>query len=101
MFEKLKKDKKLNLDDDYFKKLMIYMDLTKIDTYCDHVSGRMLAFLRLSGFLLTYSVIYVSRPIRIYRLLKNLFKKEFSPNNLFEQRIYDFFVRLKLNKKTI
>ncbi len=101
LFEKLKKDKKLHLDDNYFKKLMVYMDLTKMDTYCDNVSGRMLAFLRLFGFLLTYSVIYISRPIRIYRLLKNIFKKEFSPNNLFEQRIYDFFVRLKLNKKAI
>ena len=77
------------------------MDLTKMDTYCDHVSGKTLAFLRLFGFLLTYSVIYISRPIRIYKLLKNLFKKEFYPNNLLEQRIYDFFVRLKLNKKAI
>jgi len=44
-------------------------------------------------------VVTLCRPLRIYRLFKNLFKKDFLPNDLLEQRIYDFFVRLKLNRK--
>ena len=100
LYEKLKKEKKINIDDNYFKKLMVYMDLTESQSYSEHVSGKMLVFLRFAGFSLSYLAIYLSRPIRIYRLFKNFFKKDFFPNNLFEQRIYDFCVRLKLNRKT-
>tara|TARA_Y100001970_G_C14249655_1_gene870840 strand:+ start:138 stop:1826 length:1689 start_codon:yes stop_codon:yes gene_type:complete len=99
LFEKLKKEKKLDLDDDYFKKLMAYMDVTQPHSYCEKVSGRTISILRFFGFSLSYMAIYVSRPIRIYKLFKSFFKKDFFPNNLFEQRIYDFYVRLKLNKK--
>jgi len=99
LFEKLKKEKKLDLDDDYFKKLMAYMDVTQPYSYCENVSGRTLSIVRFLGFSLSYITIYVSRPIRIYKLFKNFFQKEFFPSNLFEQRVYDFYVRLKLNKK--
>ncbi len=78
---------------------MAYMDVTQPYSYCDNVSGRTLSIIRFAGFSLSYAAIYLSRPIRIYRLIKNLFKKEFFPSNLFEQRVYDFYVRLKLNKK--
>jgi len=99
LYEKLIKEKKINLDDDYFKKLMTYMDITKPESYSEHVSGKTLVYLRFFAFSLSYLSIYLSRPIRIYRLFKNFFKKDFFPNNLLEQRIYDFFVRLKLNRK--
>ena len=98
LFEKLKKEKKINVDDDYFKKLMVYMDFTQSQSYCENVSSKMLIFLRFIGFALSYLAIYLSRPIRIYRFLKNFFRKDFFPNNLFEQRIYDFYIRLKLIK---
>ena len=76
------------------------MDVTQPYSYCDNLSGRTLSILRFIGFSLSYISIYVSRPIRIYKLVKNLFKEQFFPSNLFEQRVYDFYVRLKLNKKT-
>lgn len=100
LFDKLKKEKKIVLDDDYFKKLMSYMDVTQPHSYCEHVSGRTISILRFIGFSLSYVGIYISRPIRIYRLIKSFFQEEFFPNNLFEQRVYDFFTRLKLNKIT-
>ena len=99
LFEKLKKEKKLDLDDDYFKKLMAYMDVTQPYSYCENVSGRMLSILRFIGFSFSYIAIYISRPIRIYKFFKSFFQKDFFPSNLFEQRVYDFYVRLKLNKK--
>ena len=99
LFEKLKKEKKLDLDDDYFEKLMAYQDFTQPHTYCENVSGRTLAVLRFVGFSLCYLGIYITRPKRIYRLFKSLFQKDFFPGNLFEQRVYDFIVRLKLNKE--
>ena len=78
---------------------MVYMDLTQSQSYCEHVTGKMLTFLRFIGFFFSYMAIYLSRPIRIYRFFKNFFQKNFSPNNLFEQRIYDYYVRLKLNRQ--
>ena len=99
LFEKLKKEKKLDLNDNYFKKLMAYQDVTQPHSYCDHVSGRTIAILRFIGFSFCYIGIYITRPIRIYKLLKSCLKKEFFPSNLFEQRVFDFYVRLKLNRK--
>ena len=95
LYEKLKKEKKLKIDDNYFKKLMVYMDITQSQSYSEHVSGTMLIFLRFVGFSLSYIVIYLSR---LYRLFRNFFRKDFFPNNLFEQRVYDYYVRLKLTK---
>ena len=99
LFEKLKKDKKLDVGDNYFKKLMAYQDVTQFVSFCDQVSGRMLSILRIVGFASCYFAIYISRPIRIYKFFKNFFQKDFFPSNLFEQRIYDFYTRLKLNRK--
>ena len=99
LFEKLKKEKKLSVDDNYFRKLMAYQDVTQPHSYCEHVSGRTIAILRFIGFSFCYIGIYITRPKRIYKLFKSFFQKEFFPSNLFEQRVFDFYVRLKLNKK--
>ena len=99
LFEKLKREKKLSIDDNYFRKLMAYQDVTQPHSYCEHVSGRTIAILRFIGFSFCYIGIYITRPTRIYKLFKNFFRKEFFPSNLFEQRVFDFYVRLKLNKK--
>ena len=99
LFEKLKKEKKLKVDDNYFEKLHAQFDFTKQDSYCEHVSGRMLMFIRFFGFLLSYLTIYISRPHRIYKLLKNIFQKKFSANNLLEQRLYEFYIRYKFKKQ--
>ena len=99
LYEKLKKEKKLDLNDNYFKKLMAYQDVTQPHSYCDHVSGRTIAILRFIGFSFCYIGIYITRPIRIYKLLKSCLQKEFFPSNLFEQRVFDFYIRLKLNRK--
>ena len=68
-------------------------DFTKGDSYCDNISGKTLIILRLLGFFLCYGTIYLSRPVRIYRLFKKIFQKKFLPDNLFEQRIYEFYLR--------
>jgi len=99
LFEKLKKENKLKVDDNYFKKLMVYQDMTQPHTYCNHVSGRMISFLRFIGFSFSYVAIYVTRPTRIYKFFRNFFQKDFFPTNLFEQRIYDIYIRFKLNVK--
>tara|TARA_Y100000590_G_scaffold453756_1_gene599386 strand:- start:559 stop:2226 length:1668 start_codon:yes stop_codon:yes gene_type:complete len=101
LFEKLKKEKKFKLDDSYFKRLLVQFDLTKGDSYCEHVSGKTLMILRFLAFSLSYMSIYISRPKRIFKLIKSLFRKKFYANNLLEQRLYDIYIRYKLNKKKI
>jgi len=99
LFEDLKKNKKIKVDDNYFNKLHAQFDFTKGDSYCENVSGKTLIILRLLGFFLCYAAIYLSRPVRIYRLFKKILKKKFSPDNLFEQRIYEFYLRHKQKKQ--
>ena len=99
LFEDLKKNKKIKVDDDYFNKLHAQFDFTKGDSYCEHISGKTLIILRLLGFFLCYATIYLSRPKRIYRLFKKVFQKKFSPDNLFEQRIYEFYLRYQQKRQ--
>jgi len=99
LFEKLQKEKKLKVDDNYFNKLHAQFDFTKGDSYCAHISGKMLIFLRLLGFSLSYLNIYITRPKRIYGLLKNIWRKNFFANNLLEQRFYEFYLRFKMKRR--
>ena len=99
LFEKLKKEKKLKMNDLYFEKLHAQFDLTKPDSYCENVSGRTLIFLRFLGFSLSYLTIYISRPQRIFKLLKNMFRNKFFADNLLEQRLYELYLRFRLKKQ--
>ena len=77
--------------------LHMQLDITTSESYCENVSGKMLRFLRFLVFSLSYIAIYISRPKRIVMLIKNIFRKKFLANNLFEQRVYDIYRRFKLN----
>jgi radical SAM superfamily enzyme YgiQ (UPF0313 family) len=99
LFEKLKKEKKLKMNDLYFEKLHAQFDLTKPDSYCENVSGKTLIFLRFLGFSLSYLTIYISRPQRIFKLLRNMFRNKFFADNLLEQRLYELYLRFRLKRK--
>jgi len=87
------------MNDLYFEKLHAQFDLTKLDSYCENVSGRTLMFLRFLGFLLSYLTIYISRPQRIFKLLKNMFRSKFFAKNLLEQRLYELYLRFRLKRQ--
>ena len=99
LFNKLEKEKKIKVDDNYFQALHAQFDFTKADAYCEKVSGRKLALLRLVGFVLCYATIYISRPKRILGLIKSLVQGKFFAKNLFEQRMYEFYLRFKQKKE--
>ena len=82
--------------DDYIRSLAGFMDFTKIESYCNQVSGRTLTFLAFAMHGVFYSVAYLTHPKRIFRAIGNLAKKRFEPSNVFEQRLYDIFMREKL-----
>jgi len=100
LFEELRKQKKLEMNRAYFEKLLVQFDVTITASYCENVSGTASFFYRLLGFSLSYIAIYVARPIRIFNLIKSLFKEKFLANNILEQRLYDIAVRNKMSKIT-
>ena len=100
LFEKLRREKKLIVDDNYFKKLIVQFDFTKGDSYCENISAPMIVILRFLGFSMCYLTIYITRPKMVYRLIKNIFQKRFLPNNILEQRLFEFYLRWKLNKRS-
>ena len=63
------------------------------------MSGRTLTILRLIGFALCYTTIYISRPTRIFALFKSIIQGKFFAKNLFEQRIYEFYLRFKQKRE--
>ncbi len=82
-------------DDDYIHSLAGFKDFTKTDSFCNHLSGRTLMFLCVAMHAIFYSIAYITHPKRIFNLIRNLTKKHFEPSNVFEQRLYDVFVREK------
>ena len=96
LFESLRKEEKIEVNDNYFKTLHMQFDITTSESFCNNVSGKMLRVIRFLGFLLSYATIYISRPKRILTLLKNIFKEKFFATNLLEQRVYDIYRRYKL-----
>jgi isocitrate dehydrogenase kinase/phosphatase len=83
-------------NDDYFRSLAGFMDFTKTESYCNHVNGGVLTFLAFAMHAVFYLVAYLTHPKRILRTIGNLTQKSFEPSNVFEQRLYDVFMREKL-----
>ena len=99
LFETLKAENKIIVNDGYFKRLLVQFDLTRSYSYCDNVSTTTLMILRFLGFSISYLTIYLSRPKKIFNLFKNILNKKFIAQSLIEQRVYDMFIRHKLKSK--
>ena len=99
LFESLKAEKKIEVNDGYFKRLLVQFDLTKSYSYCNSVSATTLMILRFLGFSISYLTIYLSRPKKIFNLIKNITMKKFIAQSLIEQRVYDIIIRNKLKSK--
>jgi len=98
LYQRLRDEKKLpEPNDDYIVSLLVYFDLTKSQSYCEHISGRTLAICRLLVYLTFYPTAYLFHPRRIVRLIRNLARAPFKPMNVFEQRMYDIYARRKLS----
>ena len=85
--------------DKYFAGLIQQEDFMQDASYCRNVSGWEVNFYRIIGMALFYVLAFGLHPQRLYRLFKTLFTREWQPMNLFEQRIYDLFMRRKLLRR--
>lgn len=97
LFEALMEEGVLGeISDTYFESLMTQFDFTIAKTFCRNVGSLEIMFYRLSGMGIFYILSYLRSPGRIIRLAKYMFhKRPFQPRSLFEQRVYDFLVRLR------
>ena len=86
------------LNDNYFRGLVSQFDLTAKSKFCPHVPSMVLMLATVIGHGLFYSLAYLGRPGRIWRIVKQVIQGRFRPRNLFEQRISDLLMRSKLIK---
>ena len=87
------------IDDEYFANLILQFDFTVARSYTPHMSGSALVALRAVGQFGFYAISYAIRPWRATNLFRGIFRPGTTANNLFEQRIFDYFARRKLLRK--
>jgi len=97
LFNELQKDGTIpKVDDEYFKSLIVQFDFTFPQSVCPGISNVEIAVGRFIGMSSFYLLSYILSPKRLWRLLKNIFGKNFQAGSLFEQRVHDSLVRARL-----
>jgi radical SAM superfamily enzyme YgiQ (UPF0313 family) len=77
LFDELRAEGRIpRFDADYFRSLAAFMNPFAINQYCRHIGGRELGLWRLFGMLSFYTLSYGLRPVRFWRLARNLIKNE-------------------------
>lgn len=99
LFEQLRADGTIPaVDDGYFDDLLLQFDLTIPRSFCKHLPGWESAMYRIVGMGLFYLTSYLRHPSRGLRLLSVLWKKDFQPHTVIEQRVNDLLVRGRLQR---
>ena len=85
----------LEMNDEYFEFLMMQFDFTVTKSVCKRIGSFELLIYRVLGFSVFYGLSYLRCPDRLFRLIRIFLSKgkNFQPNSLFEQRVFDFIVR--------
>lgn len=97
LFDKLVAEKKIEeINDDYFKNLLVMYDLTKVKTFSNNLSSYEILGLRIVGMSIFYIISYIVKPKRILNLITAIMRDNMS-KRLFDQRISDMFERKKSN----
>ena len=96
LFDELQRENAFGkIDDEYFATLMTQFDFTVAKTFCRHARSWEILSYRVVGMGVFYVLSYLRSPGRLVRLVKSIFHSGFQPRSLFEQRIYDFIVRVR------
>ena len=92
LFRDLQDKGKIKLSDDYFFGLTsLNSDYTKLNpmTMNSIMGAGELAFYRITAMLLNYSIGYLTRPVRIWRTLRNVFGNGTMASTVLEHRLKD------------
>jgi radical SAM superfamily enzyme YgiQ (UPF0313 family) len=95
LFDNLVAKNHIKLDDDFYDKLRTYGDPLKTTSYCENFSNNGLKALRFIGHGIFYSISYSSRPIRPYRIIRNLIQG--NQESRMEMALTDAFRRVKFH----
>lgn len=76
LFNEYLKDKTIILTEEYFLSLFSYGDISKAISFSKQFSPRTLHFLRWFTICSFYSIMFLTHPIRIFRLIKNIIQKK-------------------------
>ena len=85
------------MDRGYFESLMTFMDLKQSSNYCENVGPKEIAFYRFIGMSAFYGLSYLMHPSRVLRSIRNY--REHRSDTVFEERLFAFLRRRKLEKK--
>lgn len=97
LFEDLRRSGRIGeLDQAYFESLMSFMGVGESNSYCASVGARELAFYRVAGMAMFYSLSYLLHPSRILRSIRNWRSQR--SDTVFEQRFFALLRRWKLEK---
>ncbi len=76
LFNEYIEDKRIELTDEYFLNLFSYGDLSRAVSFSEQFSPRMLHFLRWLLLCSFYSIMFLTHPTRIFKLIKNMIQKK-------------------------
>ncbi|MBX9791657.1 MAG: B12-binding domain-containing radical SAM protein [Pirellulales bacterium] len=77
LFDQLRAEGRIpRFDAEYFRSLAAFMNPFAVNQYCRNIGGRELGMWRLFGMLTFYAFSYGLRPVRFWRLIRNLIKNE-------------------------
>ena len=98
LFEEVRKSGKIKeMDSEYFLMLTSYSDLRYSVSYSPYLSNRQLTVCRLGGMVMFYTLSYLLRPARLFKVLSNLIKgKEESRLDLALHNIKDRIMSKKI-----
>ncbi len=86
LFDQLRAEGRIGeLDDNYFRSLVAFMDVFSSTEYCRQISGRELKWWRFIGMSSFFGLSYLVRPWRLFKLIKSLIKNE--SDTVLEQRL--------------
>ncbi len=94
LYDQLRTENRISeINDEYFYKLALSTELGATPpSYSEHISTRVLGIYRFVGIALFYLFSYLSRPIRVYKLIKNVAFSD-TQETLLEGVLYDKFFR--------
>jgi radical SAM superfamily enzyme YgiQ (UPF0313 family) len=94
LFEDMRRDGQIpEFSDQYFFSLAAYTDITTTTSCSAHISDKALGRYRLWGMLLFYAVLYLVRPWRLVRTLRNVFSEQ--QESRLEMSLRDLVLRLR------
>lgn len=92
LFKQLEKAGKIALSDEYFRSLFKYSPNVEVISYSEHMSNRFVQWFSLASMAFFYACSLLMRPIRLWRLFRNVFIRK-TPQTRLEKALFSMYLR--------